>query len=230
MPVKKSNQSAEKIRCAWCLNDPLYIRYHDEEWGCAVHDDTVLFEFLILESFQAGLSWLTVLKKRENFRKAFAGFDANKVARFDRSKVESLMQDAGIIRNRLKIEAAINNAKRFKEIQKEFGSFDKYVWGFTGGKTVVNKPRILGDIPATSAFSDAMSKDMGKRGFKFCGSTICYAFMQAVGLVDDHTAGCWRKTSKGKPPAPCVRSSSRIFSSISAVEGYASFSRLAKSS
>ena len=153
----------------------------------------MLFEFLILESFQAGLSWLTVLKKRENFRAAFAGFDVNKVARFDQKKVERLMQDAGIIRNRLKIEAAVNNAKRFKEIRKEFGSFDKYVWSFTGGKTVVNKPRTPGDIPATSVLSDAMSKDMGKRGFKFRGSTICYAFMQAVGLVDDHTAGCWRK-------------------------------------
>jgi len=192
MLVKKT---AEKARCAWCLKDPLYIRYHDEEWGRPVHDDNVLFEFLILESFQAGLSWFTVLKKRENFREAFAGFDAHKVARFDQRKVERLMQDVGIIRNRLKIEAAVNNARRFKEVQKEFGSFDKYVWSFTGGKTVVNKPRALGDIPATSALSDAMSKDMGVRGFKFRGSTICYAFMQAVGLVDDHTTGCWRKKS-----------------------------------
>jgi len=193
MPVRKSE---EKSRCAWCLKDPLYIRYHDDEWGRPVHDDRVLFEFLILESFQAGLSWLTVLKKRENFRAAFAAFDANKVARFDQRNVESLMRDAGIIRNRLKIEAAINNARRFKEIQKEFGSFDKYVWGFTGGKTVVNKPRAPSDLPATSALSDAMSKDMGKRGFKFRGSTICYAFMQAVGLVDDHVAGCWRKKAR----------------------------------
>jgi len=185
----------EKPRCEWCLKDPLYIQYHDEEWGRPVHDDRMLFEFLILEGFQAGLSWLTVLKKRENFRAAFAGFDANKVARFDQKKVGRLMLDAGIIRNRLKIEAAINNARRFKEVQKEFGSFDKYVWSFTGGKTVVNKPRTLGDLPATSALSDAMSKDMGKRGFKFRGSTICYAFMQAVGLVDDHVVGCWRKKS-----------------------------------
>lgn len=188
----------EKIqRCAWCLKDPLYIQYHDEEWGRPIHDDKRLFEFLVLESFQAGLSWLIVLRKRENFRKAFAGFDVSKVARFDQKKVEQLMQDAGIIRNRLKIEAAINNAQRFQEIQKEFGSFDKYVWGFTGGKTVVNKPRRLGDLPATSAVSDAMSKDMGARGFKFRGSTICYAFMQAVGLVDDHLMGCWRKRSRG---------------------------------
>ena len=193
MPVRKSEN---KPRCAWCLNDPLYVRYHDDEWGRPVHDDRMLFEFLILESFQAGLSWLTVLKKRENFRRAFVGFDVSKVARFDQTKVESLMQDAGIIRNRLKIEAAVNNARRFKEVQKEFGSFDKYVWSFTGGKTVVNKPREPGDIPATSAISDAMSKDMGARGFKFRGSTICYAFMQAVGLVDDHMVGCWRKKAR----------------------------------
>mgnify|MGYP003606892755 CR=1 FL=1 len=193
MPDKRTKRSGERTRCAWCLGDPLYIQYHDDEWGRPVQDDRVLFEFLILEAFQAGLSWLTVLKKRENFRKAFADFDADKVARFTQRKVELLMQDAGIIRNRLKIEAAINNAKRFKEIRKEFGSFDKYVWGFTGGKPVINKPRTLKDLPATSALSDAMSKDMGARGFKFRGSTICYAFMQAVGMVDDHTVDCWRK-------------------------------------
>jgi len=189
----------DKPRCAWCLKDPIYIQYHDAEWGRPVHDDAVLFEFLILESFQAGLSWLTVLKKRENFRKAFASFDVNKVARFDQKKVERLMQDAGIIRNRLKIEAAINNARRFKEVQKEFSSFDRYVWSFTGGKPVVNRPRTLEDVPATSPISDAMSKDMGKRGFKFRGSTICYAFMQAVGIVDDHTTNCWRKKSADHP-------------------------------
>ena len=196
MATTKPEKADKKTRCAWCLNDPLYLHYHDEEWGRPVHDDTVLFEFLILESFQAGLSWLTVLKKRENFRKAFAGFDANKVAKFGQSKVESLMQDAGIIRNRLKIEAAINNARLFIAVQKEFDSFDKYVWGFTGGKTVVNHPRTLGDIPATSTISDAMSNDLGARGFKFRGSTICYAFMQAVGMVDDHVASCWRNKSK----------------------------------
>jgi len=194
--MENPEKTGGKPRCAWCLKDPLYIQYHDEEWGRPVHDDKVLFEFLVLESFQAGLSWLTVLKKRENFRAAFAGFDVNKVAWFDERKVERLMLDAGIIRNRLKIEAAINNARRFKEIQREFGSFDKYVRGFTGGKTVVNKPRTLGDVPATSPISDAMSKDMGVRGFKFRGSTICYAFMQAVGLVDDHTIDCWRKKSR----------------------------------
>jgi DNA-3-methyladenine glycosylase I len=193
MPVRKTK---EKTRCAWCLKDPLYIQYHDDEWGRPVHDDRMLFEFLVLESFQAGLSWFIILKKRENFRAAFAGFDADEVARFDEGKVERLMQDAGIIRNRLKIEAAINNARRFKEVQKEFGSFDKYVWGFTGGKTVVNRPCALGDLPATSALSDAMSKDMGARGFKFRGSTICYAFMQTVGLVDDHVESCWRKNAR----------------------------------
>lgn len=186
----------EKTRCAWCLKEPIYIKYHDEEWGTPVHDDKVLFEFLVLESFQAGLSWLTILKKRENFRKAFAGFDVKKVAKFDKKKFNALMQDAGIVRNRLKIEAAINNAQRFMEIQKEFGSFDKYVWGFVEGKTVVNKRKTLKDLPARTAISDTMSKDMGKRGFKFRGSTICYAFMQAVGMVDDHMNDCYKKKRK----------------------------------
>ena len=182
-----------KTRCAWCLKDPIYINYHDKEWGHPVHDDQKLFEFLVLESFQAGLSWLTVLKKRENFRKAFAGFNAKKVAGFDKRKVEQLMQDAGIIRNRLKIEAAINNAKCYLAIQKEFGSFDKYVWGFVKGKTIVNNRNSLKNTPAKTPLSDAMSKDMGKRGFKFRGSTICYAFMQAVGMIDDHANDCWKK-------------------------------------
>src|SRR5579859_6501335 len=175
----------EKVRCGWSLKEPIYIKYHDEEWGKPLHDDQKLFEFLVLESFQAGLSWLTVLKKRENFRKAFANFDAKKVSKFDKKKFDALMQDAGIIRNRLKIEAAINNATRFLEIQKEFGSFDKYVWSFVGGKTIVNKRKSLSNIPPKTVESDAMSKDMGKRGFKFRGSTICYAFMQATGMVDD---------------------------------------------
>ena len=177
-------------RCPWPANDPLMIKYHDEEWGKPLHDDRKLFEFLILESFQAGLSWRTVLYKRENFRKAFANFDAKKVSKFDRKKFNTLMKDAGIIRNRLKIEAAINNAKCFLNIQKEFGSFDKYVWSFTGGKTILNNPKSLKDLPAKTKVSDAMSEDMGKRGFKFRGSTICYAFMQAVGIVDDHIVGC----------------------------------------
>ena len=182
--MKKSN------RCTWPGEDPLMIEYHDKEWGKPLHDDRRLFEFLILESFQAGLSWRTVLHKRENFRKAFANFDAKKVSKFDRKKFNSLMKDAGIIRNRLKIEAAINNAKCFLQLQKEFGSFDRYVWGFTNGKSIINKPRSLKDFVSKTDISDAMSEDMGKRGFKFRGSTICYAFMQAVGIVDDHLAGC----------------------------------------
>jgi DNA-3-methyladenine glycosylase I len=177
-------------RCPWPGEDPLMIEYHDKEWGKPLHDDRGLFEFLILESFQAGLSWRTVLHKRENFRKAFANFDAKKVSKFDKKKFNSLMKDAGIIRNNLKITAAINNAKCFLDLQKEFGSFDKYVWSFTKGKTIVNKPKTLKDLPAKTAISDAMSEDMGKRGFKFRGSTICYAFMQAVGIVDDHLVGC----------------------------------------
>ncbi len=181
-----------KQRCFWVSSDPIYIEYHDKEWGRAVHDDKILFEFLVLESFQAGLSWLTVLKKRENFRNAFANFEAKKIAKFDQKKFDTLMNDAGIIRNRLKIEATINNAKRFMEIQKEFGSFDKYVWSFTNGKTLVNRPKDRTAYHAKTAISDAMSIDMGKRGFKFRGSTICYAFMQAVGIVDDHTVDCFR--------------------------------------
>lgn len=183
-----------KVRCGWCLGDPIYVKYHDEEWGRPVHDDKVLFEFLVLESFQAGLSWLTILKKRENFRKAFADFDVKKVAKYDEKKYEALMQDTGIVRNQLKIRAAINNAARFMEVQKEFGSFDKYVWSFVGGKPLKNSIKSLRDIQPKTAISDAMSKDMGKRGFKFRGSTICYAFMQAVGLVDDHLDNCWRKS------------------------------------
>lgn len=188
----------EKVRCGWSTKsgEQIYIEYHDMEWGTPVHDDAKLFEFLVLESFQAGLSWLTVLKKRENFRKAFAKFDVKKVAKFDAKKVEALMKDEGIIRNRLKIEAAINNAKCFMAVQKEFGSFDKYVWAFVGGKPIVNKRKSLAEVPPTTTISDTMSKDMGKRGFKFRGSTICYAFMQAVGMVDDHIDDCWKKRRK----------------------------------
>jgi len=185
-----------KTRCGWCLKEPIYIQYHDEEWGKPVHDDKLLFEFLLLESFQAGLSWLTVLKKRDNFRKSFVNFDAKKVSKFDAEKVEKLMLDAGIIRNRLKIEAAVNNAKRFLEIQKEFGSFDKYIWSFTEGEPLINYPKTLSELAAKTEISDTMSKDMIKRGFKFIGSTICYAFMQAVGIVDDHVEDCWRKKQK----------------------------------
>jgi DNA-3-methyladenine glycosylase I len=185
--------SDRKVRCAWCTADADYIRYHDGEWGRPVHDDQVLFEFLVLESFQAGLSWLTILKKRENFRKAFAGFDVKKVAKFDRKKVEALMQDEGIIRNSLKINAAINNAKQFMMIQKEFGSFDKYIWGFVGGKPIINKPVSMYDLRSTSDISKIITKDLIKRGFKFVGGTIMYAWMQAVGLVDDHVSDCWAR-------------------------------------
>lgn len=180
----------EKLeRCGWVGADDLMIKYHDEEWGRPVHDDKKLFEFLILESFQAGLSWRTILHKRENFRRAFANFNPRKVAKFDKKKFDALMEDAGIIRNRLKISAAINNAQKFLEIQREFGSFDAYVWSFSKGRRVVNKPRSLKHIPTRSALSDAMSADMGKRGFKFRGTTICYAFLQAIGIVDDHVVG-----------------------------------------
>lgn len=183
----------EKVRCDWCRGKELYEKYHDEEWGNPVHDDARLFEFMILESFQAGLSWLTILKKRENFRKAFAGFDVVKVSEFNENDFQRLMNDTGIVRNRLKIEAAINNAARFIEIQKEFGSFSAYAWGFVNHQTIINKPEKMEDLPAKTAISDAMSKDLGKRGFKFRGSTICYAFMQAVGMVDDHLMHCWKK-------------------------------------
>jgi len=186
----------EKIRCGWSGADPLMIKYHDDEWGKPEHDDNKLFEFLILESFQAGLSWRTILYKRENFRKAFAGFDPKKVAKFDARKRNQLLSDAGIIRNRLKIDAAINNAKCFLELQKEFGSFDKYVWSFVAGKPIVNHYKEMKGIPPKTSVSDAMSEDMGKRGFKFRGSTICYAFMQAVGMVDDHVDDCWRKKKR----------------------------------
>ena len=179
-------------RCTWPSDDPLMITYHDTEWGVPLHDDQKLYEFIVLDGAQAGLSWSTVLKKRENYRKAFKGFDPRIVARFKAKDVERLLKDGGIIRNRLKIESAITNAKTFLDIQKEFGSFDAYIWQFTGGKTIRHRCKGLGDIPATSAESDAMSKDMKKRGFKFVGSTICYAFMQAAGMVNDHLVDCFR--------------------------------------
>ena len=175
-------------RCHWAKS-PLMIEYHDREWGVPVHDDRVLFEFLILEGAQAGLSWETILKKRENYRRAFDRFDARKIARYDARKSRSLLKDPGIVRNRLKISATISNAKAFLAVQKEFGSFDKYVWRFVGNKPKVNTD---GELPARSAESDAMSKDLKKRGFRFVGSTICYAFMQATGMVDDHATSCFR--------------------------------------
>lgn len=178
-------------RCAWAGNDPLYQKYHDEEWGVPVHDDRKLFEMLILEGAQAGLSWITILRKRENYRKAFNNFDAKKIEKYDSKKMKELLQNEGIVRNKLKIAAAIQNAKLFLEVQKEFGSFDKYIWQFVGGKPIVNKRKSLKEVPPKTKESDAMSKDLKKRGFKFVGSTICYAFMQAVGMVNDHTVDCF---------------------------------------
>jgi DNA-3-methyladenine glycosylase I len=177
-----------KQRCAWATT-PLGIAYHDKEWGVPVHDDRVLFEFLILEGAQAGLSWETILQKRENYRRALAGFDPRKVARFDSRKKNALMKDAGIVRNRLKIDSTVTNAKAFLAVQKEFGSFDAYLWRFVGGKPIVLQGR---KVPARTAASDALSKDLLRRGFKFVGSTICYAYMQAVGMVDDHAQHCFR--------------------------------------
>jgi DNA-3-methyladenine glycosylase I len=179
------------VRCGWVSDDPLYIDYHDTEWGRPVHDDRLLFEFLILEGNQAGLSWFTILKKRENFRKAFDGFRAEKIARYDRRKVQSLLGDAGIIRNRLKVEAAILNARAYLDVRKEHGTFDRYIWSFVGGEPLRGKWRTLKDVPCWTPESDAMSKDMSRRGFKFVGTKICYAFMQACGLVNDHVAGCF---------------------------------------
>jgi DNA-3-methyladenine glycosylase I len=181
----------EIVRCAWPSNE-LSILYHDREWGVPQHDDRVLFEFLILEGAQAGLSWDTILKKRENYRAAFDGFDPNKIARYNQRKVQSLLRDEGIIRNRLKIASAIRNAKVFMAIQKEFGSFDRYIWQFVGGKPRVNTWRKGQKLPARTPESDAMSKDLKKRGFNFVGSTICYAFMQATGMVNDHVIECFR--------------------------------------
>jgi DNA-3-methyladenine glycosylase I len=181
----------KKIRCGWA-SEGLSVRYHDEEWGVPVHDDRTLFEFLILEGAQAGLSWSTILNKRENYRKAFDRFDAERVAKYDRRKVQQLLRDAGIVRNRLKIASAIENAKAFLLVQKEFGSFDRYIWQFVGGKSLVNKRKSMRQVPARTAESDAMSKDLKRRGFKFVGSTICYAFMQATGMVNDHLVECFR--------------------------------------
>ncbi len=189
-------------RCPWA-NGESYVAYHDTEWGVPLHDDCALFEFVILEGAQAGLSWSTILNKRDNYRKAFDGFDARKIARYDRRKVEALLADAGIVRNRLKIAAAIDNAKAFLAVQKEFGSFDAYVWQFTGGRPMQNAFRTTKEVPARTAESDAMSKDLQKRGFRFVGSTICYAFMQATGMVNDHLVDCfcYREVAAGRPKA-----------------------------
>jgi len=179
-------------RCSWCGTDPLYVRYHDEEWGVASHDDRHLFEMLILEGAQAGLSWITILRKRDAYRRAFAGFDAARVARFTPARVERLLADPGIVRNRLKIEGAVKNARAFLQVQREAGSFDRYIWQFVGGRPKVNRPRGMRDVPPKTPESDAMSRDLKKRGFTFVGSTICYAFMQATGMVDDHVQDCFK--------------------------------------
>ncbi|HWS60066.1 MAG TPA: DNA-3-methyladenine glycosylase I [Flavobacterium sp.] len=183
-----------KTRCGWCLSSDLYKKYHDEEWGVPVYDDQKLFEFLILETFQAGLSWITILNKRENFRRAFDHFDYKKVANYPEEKIQELMLDAGIIRNQMKIRAAVSNAVAFMKVQEQFGSFSKYIWQFTDGKPIDNKRQSLKEVPATSLLSDAISKDLKKRGFKFVGSTVVYAHMQATGMVNDHVEECWRKS------------------------------------
>lgn len=182
-----------KNRCAWCEKDDLYRDYHDNEWGKPVYDDQLLFEFLILETFQAGLSWYTILAKRNNFRAAFAQFDYKKVAKYDESKIQELMLDAGIIRNQLKIRAAVSNAIAFMEVQKEFGSFSNYIWKFSDGKPIDNQPKTLRDIPSSTPLSDTISKDLKKRGFKFVGTTVVYAHMQATGMVNDHVVDCWTR-------------------------------------
>ena len=188
----------EKKRCTWAGTDPLYVAYHDEEWGVPVHDDRVLFEFLVLEGAQAGLSWITILRKRDAYRRAFDRFDPRKVARFDGRKVATLMADAGIVRNRAKIESAIKNAKAFLEVQAEFGSFDAYQWRFVDGRPVKNRRSAIGEIPPRTAQSDALSKDLKSRGFTFVGSTIMYAHMQAVGMVNDHLVECFRHRDVAK--------------------------------
>ncbi len=179
-------------RCAWPGDDALYIKYHDEEWGVPVHDDAKLFEFLILEGAQAGLSWITILRKRENYRQAFDQFDVKRIARYDQKKINALLKNEGIVRNRLKIHSTIQNAKAFLEVQKEFGSFDRYIWQFVDGKPKINRLKSLKDLPARTEVSDQISKDLKTRGFNFVGSTICYAFMQAVGMVNDHRIDCFR--------------------------------------
>jgi len=191
-------RSSNPTRCEWCLGHELFLPYHDKEWGVPKHDDRKLFEMLLLEGAQAGVTWLIVLKKRENYRRAFDLFDPHKIARYGEKKIAALLQDAGIIRNRLKVNAAVTNARAFLQVQEEFGSFDRYIWQFVGGQPMVNRWKTLKEIPPRTAESDAMSKDLKKRGFKFVGPTICYAFMQACGLVNDHTTECFRWSAVNK--------------------------------
>jgi DNA-3-methyladenine glycosylase I len=207
MVARKTSASARKVRCWWSGDDPLMIAYHDTEWGVPVHDDRVLFEFLTLEGAQAGLSWLTVLRKREAYRAAFADFDVQRVARFDSQRLERLMQDPGIVRNRLKLASTVKNARAFIEVQEEFGSFSAYQWRFVDGVPVQNEVRVRQDVPARTEVSDAFSKDLKKRGFSFVGSTIMYAHMQAVGMVNDHWLDCFRSPKlAGKVKKPRKRS------------------------
>ncbi|OCB76899.1 DNA-3-methyladenine glycosylase I [Flavobacterium crassostreae] len=187
-----------KIRCNWCLSSVLYQEYHDQEWGKPVYDDATLFEFLILETFQAGLSWITILQKRENFRQAFDQFDYTKIAKYSPDKIQDLLQDAGIVRNKRKVHAAVTNAQAFIKIQSEFGSFCKYIWAFTNNTPIYNYPKTLQDVAATTALSDTISKDLKKRGFQFVGSTVTYAYLQAVGIVNDHLQSCWKATQAAK--------------------------------
>lgn len=187
-----SQVAKSKLRCTWPGNDALYQDYHDTEWGVPLHDEQRLFEFLILEGAQAGLSWITILRKREHYRAAFDDFDPMRIARYDANKIESLLQDAGIVRNRLKVQSAVVNAQKFLDVQESFGSFDRFIWQFVEGKTKQNKWRSLADIPASTPESDVMSKELKRRGFKFVGSTICYAHMQATGMVNDHVTSCFR--------------------------------------
>lgn len=196
--MSKARPASRLVRCGWAASDPLYVRYHDEEWGVPVFDDRLLFEFLILEGAQAGLSWLTILKKREAYRKAFDDFDVRKVARYDSAKIATLMANAGIVRNRLKIESAVRNARAFIDVQDAFGSFSSYQWRFVDGKPLQSSRQSLRDIPARTEISDAFSKDLKKRGFNFVGSTIIYAHMQAVGMVNDHVEACFRRTQVGR--------------------------------
>ena len=186
-------QDPEPIRCAWCLTSDLYKNYHDQEWGKPVFDDSIFFEFLILETFQAGLSWITILNKREHFRKAFDDFDYLKVSKYDETKIQELLLNAGIIRNKLKVRSAVSNAISFMKVQEEFGSFSNYIWKFVDGKPIKNQRKTLKNVPATTPISETISKDLKKRGFKFVGSTVVYAFMQATGIVDDHVEDCWTR-------------------------------------
>jgi len=201
-------EATAKRRCPWCLGSERYLRYHDEEWGVPVHDDRRLFEFLVLEGAQAGLSWSTILNKRDNYRRAFARFDPEKVARFGAREVRKLLADAGIVRNRLKIESAIGNARAFLEVRREFGSFDAYLWGFVDGRPLQDRRRSMREVPARTPVSDALSRDLKRRGFRFVGSTIVYAFMQAVGVVNDHLTNCFRRAQLAALPRS--RSSAKL--------------------